>query len=565
MRRWLRLRDGIAISLAVLGLYGCSGAAWEAARGEDTIAAYHRFLRDHPNTRFTKGAKERLEFVRVRTRPSVNAYESFEQQYPESGLLEELRAIVEPHFFDQAREVNTPEGYKRFLDMYPSGQFSARAWGNRTYLEKVDPDPTVARLDEFVSAYPESDFTPLARRTLETLDLHERARMNHIGVRVVVGPGIVHPNRIRRGFTGVVQEAYSHQGVRVTMLGDSEGVSPDIDGWIQVDYNEVPPEGVFSGGSLMSHCRVRLFHRQFSEPVWDRTFKTKADHIQRGAQSEDPTVFGNRKYSFWDEFFVPVSVWPTSRTRYYRQEYSEPVAAVAVEGDRGAVLTQDGNLEYLDLSNALEPLSLGRYRHERDLTRWVGVVLLPGGRVVSYGPDGAEVVDMSDVNAKRLARWERVDVGAVTGAVRSGKTVLLAGDKGLFAVRAMRKPVALHRLTDRPLVAVSARDFTVHLIGKHRALAANSQELVKWAVAGHGASAPALSRVQFPRGFEAQRIHTAGDSIFVMGKSGAVIEVGAQNPEQLVLANKIDPQTSWRTGSRWMRLGGPRPRVASSS
>jgi hypothetical protein len=538
MTRWVRLSGLFAIPFLVVGLFACGGISWNAARKEDSIASYHRFLRDHPDSRHAPQATERLEYLRVGQHPSVAAFRKFEERFPSSPLLPDLQATVEPHFFKEAREENTAEAYQRFLEMYPDSSFSPRAEGNQVYLQRVQRDPSPARLSEFANAYPESDFAPLARRTQELLELRDGAAIRRLAVRVRVGRTVERRERVRQGFGSVVRAAYAEHAVHAFLLRESDPVPADADGWMQIDYDEVPAEGTFGARTILCHCRVRLFHRDVTETVWDRTFEAVADHLDQGGQREDPTVFGSRGYRFWGEFFVPVSTWPTSRARIYRHEFSDPVRAVDVLGDRAAVLLQDGSLEYLDLSNPLEPAVLARYRHQRDLTRWEGVVLLREHRAVTYGPDGAELVDLSKVNTRAQARWERLHVGQVKGGALSGETVLLAGDQGLYAVRAMRNPPTLHRLTDEPLVGVTVRDLHVVMVSDVGVTTAGVHDLVKWAVAGSGASAPAESRVRFPTDFGAKRAQDSGDSLFVFGKVG-VLEVSTEDPKHLSLVSHL--------------------------
>ena len=59
--------------------------------------------------------------------------------------------------------------------------------------------------------------------------------------------------------------------------------------------------------------------------MWDRTFDAPADHQIRGAYGRDKTVFGNSSYSFWNDFFVPISTWATSRSRVRRVDFLDEV------------------------------------------------------------------------------------------------------------------------------------------------------------------------------------------------------------------------------------------------
>ena len=96
---------------------------------------------------------------------------------------------------------------------------------------------------------------------------------------------------------------------------------------------------------MLSHCRVRLYHKNIEEPIWDLKFDAPADHILKGAYGRDKTVFGNSKYRFWEEFFVPVSTWAASQSRIKSLSWLEPVKNIHVRGDRAAVLLERGAAE----------------------------------------------------------------------------------------------------------------------------------------------------------------------------------------------------------------------------
>ncbi len=539
MRRSFRLAGWLVIALAVAAVPACTGT-WRSARRSDTVASYHRYLQSHPDGSHARDASEHLEFLRVKAHPTVVRFETFESTYSGSSLLPELRKMLEPLYFDQARARNSAVSYAGFVERYPKGRFSERAFGNRVYLEQVKADPTVERLAEFINTYPESDFVALARRTRELLDLHQKGRIERLVVQVRVGSSVDRAQRVRRGFAGIVQEAYSKYGVEVMFLPHGRAVPRSADARMQIDYNEVPGEGTFGGRSIRSHCRIRMFHRDLDEPIWDRVFDAPADHLRRGRQSEDPTVFGNRRYRFWEKFFIPVTTWPASRARLYRKDFQETISAVAVEGDRVAVLFNTGGIAYLDVSNPLEPVTLSHYHHERDLTRWAGVVLLPTGLAVAYGPSGAMAVDLSDPGTPRLGRWEALDVGWVRSGAGSGETVLLAGKQGLYSLRTgEKKNAGLHMLSDAPLWGVTVRGRAVFLVAESEVTVTGAAELVKWAIAGGGAAAPPQARARFPIGFGIERVHPVGDSLFLFGKGG-VIEVGIGNPRSLALINHLE-------------------------
>ena len=117
----------IPILLVVLLGLGCAGRAWRAAQTEDSAAAYHRYIREHPDSKHVAEAKARLAFVRVRSKPTAAAFEEFAEKFAGSPLVDELRPLVEEPFFEQARARGTAEGYRAFLADFPDGRNAACA------------------------------------------------------------------------------------------------------------------------------------------------------------------------------------------------------------------------------------------------------------------------------------------------------------------------------------------------------------------------------------------------------------------------------------------------------
>ena len=157
------LRTAGAVALVATLFISCADSSWEAVRRRDSVAAYNQFLRDHPNSSYADEARQRLEFRRIRTIPSVHGYENFLAQFPNSPLRPELKAFIEPKFFERARAANTGDGYRQFLALYPSGEYYDRSLGNLEYVERVRGNPSPSVLRRFAAEHPDSDFAVEAR------------------------------------------------------------------------------------------------------------------------------------------------------------------------------------------------------------------------------------------------------------------------------------------------------------------------------------------------------------------------------------------------------------------
>jgi len=527
----VRVRHTLSIgTVALVMAIGCMETSWGAARRVDTVAAYNQFIRDHPESQFLDAARERMDYLRVKTYRTIEVYEEFRRQHDRSDLLPELRALVEPLYFQRARDLNTAQSYTSFLAQYPSGKLSARALGNRFYVEQVRGAPTPEALRSFLTSYSQSDFVAEATRTLELVDLRQKTSIRRLGVKVDIAPNVAQADRVSRGFLSLIGQAYRDRGIQVRGLRADEIAGPDLDAWVRVDYREAPASGALGGATLFSSCRVRLYHRDFETPIWDRSFDAPADHLIKGAYGRDKTVFGNAKYAFWEQFFVPVATWPTSRALTPQLSYTESLRALDVLGDRAALLLERGGVDFLDVSSPLEIKVLERYRREADLSDWRGVRMLRDDLAVSFGNDGAELIRRSDQQASRVARWEVGEVGAIRGAVLyDDATLLLAGSRGLFAVRMNRAPLVAQRLLDGEIVGLESVGRYVYVIRPDRVEVSLPKHLLMHITA---------RRLPLGKGFRGDRVSRSGDSLFVFGRD-SVVQVGLQQPTRPTIVGQV--------------------------
>ncbi len=517
LRRWI----GAAL-LAGCGLtLGCVESTWEATRRLDTVAGYNQFIRDHPDSSYVADARERMAFLRVKTYGTIEVFEEFRKRYPKSRLMPELLVIVEPLFFEKARVANSPQSYRQFLAMYPEGALVEKAVGNLAYVERVVYDPSAAALAQFVEKYPESDFWEEAKQTLEIVDSLAGTRIRRLGIRVDVAPNVVQADRVRKGFAAMIAKAYRERGVQAVPLRVDEPAGPDIDGWVRVDYREAPAASSIGSASLYVFCRVRLFHRDFDDPIWDRNFDAPATHLNKGAYGRDKTIFGNSSYPFWDRFFVPVATWAVSDTRVSKLKYLEDVRAVHVRGDSAALLLERGGVDFVDVSSPSALRVAERYRREVDLAEWHGVRLLRDNLAITFGNDGAELIRRADQAAMRVARWDAGELGAVTSAMLfDDATLLIGGSQGLFAVRMNRAPLIPQRLLDGEVVGIEVKPPLVYVVRPDRLEVALPKHLLQHITA---------RKISLGKGFRAERVRMSDDQLLVFGKD-RVAEVSLEQP-----------------------------------
>ena len=443
---------------------------------------------------------------------------------------------MEPLYFARARGTNTVQSYQTFLSQYPDGELARRATGDLAYVQMADSQPSVATLREFMRQYPESDFATDAQRSLDLVAFKRETTIQHLGIRVEVSPNTAQPQRVRRGFVSVVAHEYREHGVDVTFIPTGAEPTPDMDGWLRLDYEESPAPGTFGGSTILARCRVRLYHKSApKDAIWDRTFEAPAEHILKGTYGRDKTVFGNSRYPFWNQFFVPVALWASTESKVQKLDYIDDVRAMDMRADRIAVLFARGGFDLVDVSSPLDPQVVDRFRREDDLSNWTGIRIVDDKHVLIYGPDGAELIERTAEKPISRGRWEVAEVGAVQAADIWGDTALLAGSKGVFAVRLSSERLTSHRLLEGQFVALEVRKPFIYLARPNRAEVTTPKHLLRHLTGG---------AITFPENFTAKSARIAGKSFIVFGKDSAM-EISLANPAR---PEAVGPLTSEKVG-----------------
>lgn len=399
-------------------------------------------------------------------------------------------------------------------------------------MERVRGTPSPSSLDRFVAEHPDSDFASEARQTLELLELKRKTNMARVSVRVDVAPNVLQPERVRRGFASVVHEAYSRAGVEVVLVTPGSVPPDNVDGEVRIDYHEATASGMF-GGTLLSYCRVRVFHKDFEEPIWDRSFEAPADHVIKGAYGRDKTIFGNSKFRFWETFFVPLSTWAASTSQIHETSYFEDVRALDVRGDQAALLLERGGVDFLDVSSPAAPHVVSRYRRQSDLSHWSGVMMINDDYTLIYGADGAELIYRTELAPERVAHWDLAEIGGVRGAVSyDAETALMATSKGVYAIRLNQRPLSAHRLLDGEYVGVEAQYPYIYVIAPDKVEVASPKHLLRHMTG---------RQMKLGEHFGARRSRLQDGTLFVFGKK-EIAEVSIANPSRPKVLSSLPPE-----------------------
>jgi hypothetical protein len=517
----------VALSISVLG---CAGSAWRHARSDDTITAYHTFLKQYPESRYSDQARARLELARIKKHPTRSSVETFRARYSTPELSAELDPLVEDLFFQHARAVGTAEAYRIFLDRYPEGSFAPRAQGNLAYLENDGYRGDVGALTRFAADHPASDYAAEAARSVAAIQLRRSTGFGRVGVVVDVDASTPGAERLRRVFRDRAATTYAAAGLATETLADREGArDANVPALLTIrhDERETSAElesGRVTGPAIVARTEVELMRVGESRAIWSDAFEYRAPP---SARRDDTSILFAPTSSYWadsdGQFFVPIARWDTEALARSPVALAKSAIAIDVTGTRAVVGFGDGDFQVFDLGDPEHLAVVAEYHRDRDLARFGGV-RAAGSKVAVFGPDGLELVRLNGEDAQRERSWGRDRVGSVVAAEAIDGTWLLATNRGLLSLDADSGEI--RTLIARPVLGMARGPADRVLFTDGVSLCVASLPTLQAGGTGE--------ELHLGRGFFPQRIHANGQTAVILGaRDAAWVDLRSDHPRLL--------------------------------
>jgi hypothetical protein len=446
-------RPGRGISLLVVAALlastsGCLGGAWRRTVEEDSPAGYYRFLREHAGSKYEPEARERLEYHKLLSNPSLAGFEAFRKKHPTSALLVNLKPALEVPAFDFARAQGTSMAYREFLTEFPDGKLAARAIGNATYLEAKGFGGDPARLADFAQIHPASDFAAEARRTAETVVARQTSGSNRLGLRFVIDPATPEARRVRQKLEERIRELAMRAGVTLVLMPE-QPVKGGPAVVLEVSHREDVVKKATTAGNLVRPGVLGVTHVVLRDQASANTIVERSFEIRVDDKSHVPgtsVLFSPAAPRYWESFFVPFARWNNDQTVRQAIDLGRPVVDVATAGERTVVLYEDGDFDLLDLADPAEPVTLAHYDRGENFKKWTGLRVV-GNRVAIFGEEGLELVRLDAGRPVRERSWARGEIGRILGMTSVGNELVVVGAKGMQVIdlekgtirRAMRR------------------------------------------------------------------------------------------------------------------------------
>jgi hypothetical protein len=455
-----------------------------------------------------------LAFVRVRSKPSAEAFREFEKQFAGSPLVDELRPLMEELFFRQARSQGTAQGYRAFLASFPSGSEAARAQGNAIYLEAQGFGGDPERLAAFAREHPKSDYSAEAQRSVGAVAARARSGFENVALVLDVPSSVPGNERLARLFAERAAEIYRRSGVPLLMAqGPTDPRLSQVGARLTISHRERAVSTQLENGrveqpGILGETTVTLAVRGEREPVWSEIFTFRAPEPER-AVGESVLLHPRAWTTFWSrEFFVPVAGWNNQVAAHAVRSLEKPAVAVETLGSRALVVYGDGDFQVLDVSDPTQNVLLGEYRRPRDLAHFEGAAPL-GANVGVFGPDGIEIVSLDGV-PQRVKQYPRSEVGSIIGVEPAAGGMVAAGKRGLLWIG---DDGQIQTLFPREVFGLARQGETI-LFTDGMSLYLSSVPVLR--------TGRVQGELRLGRGFRPARVRLVGQTAVVMGDPGLV-------------------------------------------
>jgi hypothetical protein len=516
----------------VLLAFGCASTdrVWEEVRRQDTPGAYHRFLRANPEAPQVQEARERLAYTRLRKKPTVEGYAEFRVAYPQSPLLAEVQPIVEAKAFEQARSRSTVSSYREFLADFPDGPNAARAAGNAEYLEKRGFAGRPSDLAAFAARHPASDFATEAGRSATSVDARRRSSFRRVGLVVEIAPETPGAGRLARSFAERARRHYAQTPLElVPLAGAGDPNAARLDALLTIRHREelVKAEiGVdrTTTPGVLATTNVTLVRKDEPRPIWSDEFSYKVSVSEH--RDNESVLFGAASKRYWETFHLPVATWNTQLAVRTPFAFPKPVVAVEAVDHRAVALFEDGNFQVVDLSDPAAPQVVGHYRRPQDLTKWSDLRFIDG-RIVIFGEDGLEIVDLASETPRRLRALDRAKVGSIIAVEKVPAGLLVAGNRGLLLVKGGAAEPQL--LIEQNVLGAAMRGDRVLFTDGDSLFVASIPTLLAQRADG---------KLRIGTGFAPNRIRVRGPNAVVLGERGVLL-VDVSNPRNPRLRSRV--------------------------
>ncbi len=123
------MRLAAIVALLALQLVACAEDEFVTAQGIDSIEGYEAYVAENPESIYQTQIDRRLEelyFQKAEAEPTAEIWEAYAAKFPEGKHQKEANEALQVYAWEETTAAGTTEAYKAFLDKYPKAEKTRR-------------------------------------------------------------------------------------------------------------------------------------------------------------------------------------------------------------------------------------------------------------------------------------------------------------------------------------------------------------------------------------------------------------------------------------------------------
>jgi hypothetical protein len=170
-------------------------------------------------------SKENAAFEQAQTADSIEAYEAFLRDFPDTTNAVTVQERLDQLYFDAAQNAKTVESYNKYLTTYPTGRHVAEVRGEyeKVMYRDVTKDGSRTGLEAFLKEFPDGNYAQKAQKRLDEVAYYDKLSVSDVKVAKTTVTGADGMSQEGWEITGSITNTGDRPVDKVTMTVGAKG------------------------------------------------------------------------------------------------------------------------------------------------------------------------------------------------------------------------------------------------------------------------------------------------------------------------------------------------------
>jgi len=159
---------------SLLTIIGCAGQAFNNAKQINSIQSYDEFLTDYPDSKYSTEAKalrEKVFYGQSKKKNTILSYKEYLKEYPSGKWKKEALKIIEKLTWDKTLKANSVASYKAFIEKFHNSDNVQNALVKIEDLEWAETlkQKSISSFQTYIKSYPNGKYLKEAKANIEEI------------------------------------------------------------------------------------------------------------------------------------------------------------------------------------------------------------------------------------------------------------------------------------------------------------------------------------------------------------------------------------------------------------